>query len=119
MMNALTQQINISQILITKPIIDAAIEIKPNMQFSHLSIEHNKSKCEFKLIRMENMMNADFEQLLLDEPIKVKPSYSNNGKPFGKKINGVMKPMYEIIDGRHRICRILILQLSEIDCLII
>ena len=117
-MNKLTK-INIQQVLITQPIIDVALEINPILDIYDLSIAKDNSQNGFKLNRMENMMNADFDELLLKEPIVLKPVYTEDGKRIGKKINGKLKPLYEIIDGRHRICRIILEQLTEIECIII
>ena len=116
-MNKLTQ-INIQQVLITQPIIDVALEINPILDIYDLSIAKDNSQNGFKLNRMENMMNADFDELLLKEPIVLKPVYTEDGKRIGKKINGKLKPLYEIIDGRHRICRVILERMTEIECII-
>ena len=116
-MNKLTQ-VNIQQVLITQPIIDVALEINPILDIYDLSIAKDNSQNGFKLNRMENMMNADFDELLLKEPIVLKPVYTEDGKRIGKKINGKLKPLYEIIDGRHRICRVILERMTEIECII-
>jgi hypothetical protein len=116
-MNKLTK-INIQQVLITQPIIDVALEINPILDIYDLSIAKDNSQNGFKLNRMENMMNADFDELLLKEPIVLKPVYTEDGKRIGKKINGKLKPLYEIIDGRHRICRVILERMTEIECII-
>lgn len=116
-MNKLTK-LNIQQVLITQPIIDAALEINPILDIYDLSIAKDTSNNGFKLNRMENMMDADFDELLLKKPIKLKPLYTEDGKRIGKKINGKIKPLYEIIDGRHRVCRVILERMTEIECII-
>ncbi len=118
-MNKLTKEINISQIIIPQPIIDAALELNPIIDIYYLTIEKNESNQGFRLNRMESMMNADFDKLLLKEPVVLKQFVNKDGNRIGKKVNGKMKPLYEIIDGRHRICRIILERMTVVDCIII
>lgn len=49
----------------------------------------------FKLTRLNRMQHANLDKL---EPVVLKKV-----KNKGRKINGVLKQVYEVIDGRHRI----------------
>jgi hypothetical protein len=113
------KKLNIKQILITQPILDAAFNLNPIIDTYYLSINQNLANNEFQLNRMDNMMNANLDELLLKEPVVVKALKNDNGKQFGKKINGKIKPLYEIIDGRHRVCRIILERMTELECIIL
>ena len=50
-----------------------------------------------------------YNQLLKDEPVKVTAAINpKSGKKAAIKIDEVMKPAYDIIDGRHRVARAII-----------
>jgi hypothetical protein len=117
-MNNLTK-VNIQQVLITQPIIDAALYINPILDTNYLSLGKDIFNSGFGLNRMENMMNLNLEDLLLKEPIVLKPLLNKDGKGFGKIINGKKKQLYEIIDGRHRVCRIILERMTELECIIL
>ena len=113
------KKLNIQQVIITQPILDAALELNPIIDTYYFSINKNTTSNDFRLNRMDNMMNADFDRLLLKDPVVLKAFKNENGKQFGRKINGKIKPLYEIIDGRHRMCRIILEQMTELECLIL
>lgn len=94
-------EINIKQIRIT-PSIEKAIN---NKELSN-EFKENKLDKSFGLSRMENMMTSipDFDTLLREEPIEVSPVLIN-GKQSGIKIHGKIKPLYDIVNGRHRFVR--------------
>jgi len=102
----LTEEIDLRQILITKPIINAVKEYNPDFDSSVFKL--SKGEQGFRLSRMEQMMESNFDELLKKEPIELKVARTSDGKMIGTKINGTMKKMYEIINGRHRITRAII-----------
>ena len=57
---------------------------------------------------MEQMMLSNFDKLLESDPVELKVAKHSDGKMIGTKIDGTMKKMYEIINGRHRITRSII-----------
>lgn len=107
-------EINIKQIRIT-PSIEKAINNKELTK----EFKENKSDKSFRLSRMDNMMTiSDFDALLREEPIEVK-SVLINGKPSGIKIDGKMKAIYDIVNGRHRFVRAILENKEKIPVQII
>ena len=102
----ITEQIDLRQILITKPIINAIKEYEPDIDLSEFKL--SKGEQGFRLNRMEQMMESNFDELLESEPVELKVARCPDGKMIGTKIDGTMKKMYEIINGRHRITRSII-----------
>jgi hypothetical protein len=80
---------DIRQILITAPIINAIKILNPNIDVSMYLIQ--KGEQGFILSRL-----IDIDKKIT--PIIIKPIPN-----MGRKINGTIKQVYEIIDGRHRI----------------
>lgn len=111
------EEIDLRQILLTKPIMNAVKEYNPDINLGEYKL--SKSEHGFGLSRMEQMMESDFTELLEKEPVKLKVARTSDGKMIGTKIDGVMKKMYEIIDGRHRITRALIDGHKNIKAIII
>jgi hypothetical protein len=101
-----SEQIDLRQILITTPIINVVKEYNPDIDMSKFKL--SKSAQGFKLSRMEQMMESNFYKLLESEPVELKVARTPDGKMIGTKIDGIMKKMYEIINGRHRITRAII-----------
>lgn len=103
MMPSLITQVDLRQFLLTDQIIQAIKKYNPDLDIS--MYKQSKLDPGFPLPRMERMMEADFNDLLDREPVEVIQARSSVGKPLGTKIDGVMKPLYEIQNGRHRIVR--------------
>ena len=101
--NGVVEEIQLRQILITQPIRQAIQEYNPALNVS----EYKNSLLPqgFRLSRIEQMMRADFSTLLTNDPVELKKAFSSEGKPLGAKIDGQMKRLYEIVNGRHRIAR--------------
>ena len=93
-----TEQIDLRQILITKPIINAIKEYVPDIDLNEFKI--SKGEQGFRLNRMEQMMESNFDELLENEPVELKVARTPDGKMIGSKIDGSMKKMYEIINGK-------------------
>lgn len=107
-------EIDLRQILLTNPIKDAVKEISGNDDFDFSGFKTARDNHGFKLHKIENMMGIeDFGALLEEEPVVVK-NVLVNGRPSGIKIDGVMKPLYEIVDGRHRFARAIIEDMTTI-----
>jgi hypothetical protein len=71
----------------------------------------------FPLSRMKRMMEAstnDFDKLVSTEVIQVRRKKSPLGKNQGKNIDGTMRQLYVIANGRHRIARAIIEGIPEI-----
>ncbi len=93
----------LEQILITKPIQNAVLQIAPEKDLSKFKLSNESHG--FALNRMDTMLTADFDKLLENEPIEVKKAINQKGQAYGIKINEKMYPLYEIVNGRHRIAR--------------
>jgi hypothetical protein len=110
-------KIYLRQILITDPIIDAVKEKNPSID----TTEFKKSKGVpgFRVSRMDNMMSLDFDELLSREPVELKPAKNSAGQPMGITIDGKKYPLYEIMNGRHRIARSIIEGREKINATIV
>lgn len=64
---------------------------------------------------MELMMEANFDELVQNEPIEVKYKRNKDGKKMGKG----RKPLFIIINGRHRVTRAIIEGKSELPVIIL
>ena len=100
------EEIDLRQILITEPIINVIKEYNSVIDLNQFKL--SKSNPGFRLPRMEQMMQSNFDELIQNEPIELKIARNNDGKMIGLKIDGTMKKAYEIINGRHRIARAII-----------
>ena len=94
--------LNLRQILMTDPILNGANSIrnanKPRLNRTLYSKERGEQG--FRLARLNRIKTADLNSLLESEPIVVKP------KPkMGRRINGTMKQLYSVTNGRHRLAR--------------
>lgn len=102
----LSEEVDLRQILITKPIMNAVKEYNLDADLSQFKL--SKGEHGFGLSRMGQMMESNFEELLENEPVELKVARTPDGKMIGTKIDGSMKKMYEILNGRHRITRAII-----------
>ena len=109
-------EIDLRQIFMTKPIIDAVKIYNPDANTSQFKIMEGEQG--FPLSRIERMMQSDFDDLLQREPIELR-KVTKNGRPVGLKIDGVLKQSYEIINGRHRITRAIIEGRNTINATIV
>ena len=80
---------DLRQILISQPIIDAVKKLNPDANLTPYTKE--KGEQGFALVRLSDMH-------LKTDPIVLKPV-----SKMGKKIDGTMKQLYTIVDGRHRV----------------
>ncbi len=99
-------EIDVRQIMITEPIINAIKEYNPDADLSQFRT--SKRSHGFGLTRMEEMMQSNFDELLQKEPVELDTARNDKGQPAGVKIDGVNKKAYEIRNGRHRIARAII-----------
>jgi len=92
---------NLRQILMTDPILNGANSLRPaNSKLNRTPYLKEKGEQGFRLARLNRMKAANLNALLEAEPIVVKP------KPkAGRKINGTMKQLYSVTNGRHRLAR--------------
>jgi hypothetical protein len=100
------EEIDLRQILLTKPIIDAIKEYNDDIDLSQFKLSNGEQG--FPLKRMQRMMVSDFDVLIQNEPVELKIAKNNEGKMMGLKIDGIMKKLYEFLNGRHRIARAII-----------
>ena len=107
---------DLRQILITPPIKKAILEINSEIDLSKYKIK--KSMAGFRLSRMPLMMAADFQKLLLLYPVEIRAA-TIRGRKMGYLIDGKIKPLYEIINGRHRVARAIIDGQTQINVKII
>ena len=104
------KEVLLHQLLLTDRIIDAVKTKVPKFDQSTFRMSHLAPG--FVLHKMNTMMGHNsntYNQLLKDEPVKVTAAINpKSGKKAAIKIDEVMKPAYDIIDGRHRVARAII-----------
>jgi hypothetical protein len=113
----LNEEVDLRQILITEPIINAIKEYNPDADLSEFKL--SRSPPGFRLSRMDQMIQSNFDELIKNEPIELKIAKNNEGKMIGVKIDGRMKKAYEILNGRHRIARAIIDGKKTINAIIL
>lgn len=91
--------INIQDLFITYRIADAIKSFNPDFDPSNFVLLEDNT---LELSRMENMMNDKLYNTTEREPIKI----SKNG----------FIGMHDIIDGRHRVARAILLGKDKIEC---
>jgi hypothetical protein len=94
--------LNLRQILMTDPIMNGANSLRaPNKGPLNRSL-YAKEKGEqgFRLARLNRMKTANLNALLEAEPIVVRTK-----KQMGRRVNGTMKQLYSVRNGRHRLAR--------------
>jgi len=99
--------IDLDQILITDPIIDASKNLGVSDEILNKFLKQ-KGEQGFRLTRLINTKNINSSELVV---------LKKTGK--GRKIDGIMKPVYEIIDGRHRVVNAIVLGKTHINTKII
>ena len=90
-----SKEVDLQQILLTKPILNATRKLRANVNVSKFLTQRGHQG--FKLTRLNRMKNANLDKL---EPVVLRKV-----KGRGRKIDGMLKQLYEVIDGRHRISK--------------
>ncbi len=110
-------EIHPKQIRLTKPIKNAISKYlrglaKNDENFFDEYLElTGKKAAPAPLNRMERMMEANYDELINQDPIEVSFVLNENRKKVAHplfKINGKRVPIYDIINGRHRLVRAII-----------
>lgn len=109
--------VDLRQILISVPIINAVKEYDQCADIS--DYKKTKEPQGYCLSRMDNMLSLNYEKLLEEEPIQLKAAKNLSGKTMGIKIDNKIVPLYEIINGRHRVARAIIEKREKIPAIIV
>jgi hypothetical protein len=105
-----TIEVDIRQILITKPMLNIINTRNSGINTKYLSKEKNSSKQGFRLTRSNIMRTLNINSL---PPVVLVPS------KYGRVIDGKKEQLYEIQDGRHRIVESILLGRSTIHAKLI
>jgi len=101
--------VNLTQIMITKPVVDAIKAARPLFDARAENFKMYKGEQGFALNRMAQMMAVvNFDDFLTKNPVSLKAEAMFNGLP-----------LYAIVDGRHRVTRAIIQQKQQIEATII
>jgi hypothetical protein len=104
------QPINLTNICITQPIIDAVNQHRPfDYKAEGFKMLPKGREPGYKLSRMDRMMSANINALVQTEPVQL-IAIANHPKAG---------TLYEIVDGRHRFTRSIIDQLPTINATIL
>jgi len=91
--------LNLRQLLMTDPIFNGANSLRKT-KLNRSLYAKERGEQGFGLARLNRIKTVDLDSLLKTEPIVVKT------KPrMGRKINGTLKQLYSITNGRHRVAR--------------
>jgi hypothetical protein len=97
--------ININQIALTRPILDVLPFTPSNPKPKFIPQGFQLSRMD----RMSSLSRAEFEELLTRDPVQVTP-LRKDGVALQK--NGL--PLYDIVDGRHRVARAIMEHMTTI-----
>jgi len=113
--------LDIRQILVTKPIMEAARELSVEKEFFDDVIAPQfllqKGFHGFRLGRLGNFKNKDpsnLHDILNSEPIEIRPIQGR-----GRTVDGKRKQVYEVINGRHRLSLAISLNMKEVNVKIV
>lgn len=113
------KKIKLLQVLLTAPIVTAVKKYRPDFDAAAEGFKMSSKDGGFRLSRMDQMMEADIDKLLEEEPVELEHVYDAKGTKRGRKINDEGVLLYDIINGRHRITRSIIENRDEINADII
>jgi hypothetical protein len=95
--------VDISQILVSKPILNSVKLINPEFNIKQSNLKLDSNAGPFALSRIHEYDPTRISTVLEKEPIKVSFVFENNGKSY-----------YTIEDGRHRYAQALAIGLTTI-----
>jgi hypothetical protein len=96
--------VDVSQILVSKPIIHAVKCIQPEFNVKHYALKLDRSPSPFPLSRIETYKASGITDVTNQEPITVSFVTEHGGKQY-----------YSIVDGRHRYAQVLALGMPTIN----
>jgi hypothetical protein len=99
--------------------VTAVKKYRPDFDAAAEGFKMSSKDGGFRLSRMDQMMEADIDKLLEEEPVELEHVYDAKGTKQGRKINDEGVLLYDIINGRHRITRSIIENRDEINADII
>ena len=98
-------EVDLRQILITEPILEAVKKISGNPQFEFHKFKKQRGEQGFPLNRLDLLESTD--------PITLRAIPGR-----GTKIDGSIKQVYEIIDGRHRVAYAIATKKNTINAMV-
>ena len=115
-------RVDIRQITITEPIMRAVVSLKdsigaPTPNFS--KFKRAPGHPGFTLPRLENIRSKNIRANLEQYPIELKTIRNKEDKAFGILVDGVRKPIYTIVNGRHRFAKAIAEGLGTVNAIII
>ncbi len=100
--------VNISQILVSKPIIHAVKGIQPDFNANQYGLKLDRTAAPLPLARIGDYKASGVKDVTDQEPISVSFVTEQDGKQY-----------YRIIDGRHRYAQVLAVGRSTINVLVV
>ena len=100
--------VDISQILISKPILNAVKSINPDFNVKQYSLKLDKKAGPFPLARIHDYMASGIKDVTKENPITVSFVAEQGGKQY-----------YSIEDGRHRYAQALAIGQTTIKARIV
>lgn len=112
-------ELDIRQIRITPQIKHAVRALQPDISFNAFKIDPCSES--LPLNRMINMMSLPSDTFDTIEPIDVRPIYTVGAtyRPLGVRLDGRLRPIYDIVNGRHRVARAILEQRKTIRAIVI
>lgn len=112
-------RVDIRQILITEPIKQGVISLTGNSAINLSKFKKAPGHQGFPLPRLEAIRNKNIRANLERYPIELEVLRNKDGNPLGTAINGVRKPLYKIVNGRHRFAKAVAEGLTVIPAIIL
>jgi hypothetical protein len=116
-------RVDVRQITITEPIMRAIESLRGNDIDAPLPNLSRFKKAPghpgFALPRLKNIRGKNIRANLEKYPIEVKTIRNKNHKAFGILVDDVRKPIYTIINGRHRFAKAVAEGLETVNVIII
>jgi hypothetical protein len=115
-------RVDVRQITITEPIMRAVVSLRdsigaPTPNFS--KFKRAPGHQGFALPRLENIRGKNIRANLEQYPIELKTIRNKEDKAFGILVDGVRKPIYTIVNGRHRFAKAIAEGLDTVNAIII
>jgi len=115
-------RVDVRQITITEPIMRAIESLRDNIGAPPPNLSRFKKAPGhpgFTLPRLENIRGKNIRANLEKYPIELKTIRNKEDKAFGILVDGVRKPIYTIINGRHRFAKAIAEGLDTVNAIIV
>ena len=114
-------RVDVRQITITEPIMRAVVSLRGDDSAGAPLPNFKRAPGHqgFALPRLDNIRDKNIRANLEKYPIELKTVRNKEEKAFGILVDGVRKPIYTIVNGRHRFAKAIAEGLETVNAIII